>query len=99
MLFFVFGGEQFYANGGSRDFIFRTCDKQLAESTARSLVGQKVPMVESWMEEDDWLDMTIEWTQVMDETGKTVFEFGKPYGKVGYFEFKGLNRIKYIKEE
>ena len=99
MLFFIFGGEQFYADGGARDIISRTCDKQLAESIARALIGKKVPIVENWIDPKYWLDMTIEWTQVMDEEGTIHFEFGKPYGKGGRFEFRGLNCIKYIKKE
>jgi hypothetical protein len=97
-MFFIFGGEQYYADGGARDMISRTCDKQLAESIAKGLIGTKVPIVESWMDPEDWMDMTIEWTQVMDKEGTIHFEFGKPYGKGGHFEFQGLNRIKYIKE-
>ena len=48
MIFFIFGGETYYADGGARDLIFRTHDKQLAASTARNLIGKKIRIVEEW---------------------------------------------------
>jgi len=101
MIYFIFGGEQFYASGGVNDLLVTTHDKKLALHWAENFIGKEIKIVESYMPEDLWTETKIEWTQVMDETGNKIDQFGViPYGNGNNkMEINGFDDIRMTRGE
>ncbi len=74
-MYFIFGGECYYASGGGYDLIGREKDYTKAIKKAESLIGKNLVIEED--SEGIWLEHRIEWTHVMHvSTGKVISRFG-----------------------
>lgn len=76
-MFFIFGGECFYASGGGFDLLAKIEDEREAFKEAEKLIGMEAVYGNEW---DPVI--TIQWTHIMDgSTGEVIKRFGAfPYG-------------------
>ena len=80
-MYFIFGGECYYASGGGYDLLQKEKDYTKAIEKAKLLIGQNIVIEED--SEGIWLELEIQWTHVMDvSTGEVIKRFGDlPYGQ------------------
>jgi hypothetical protein len=85
-MFLIFGGTQYYSNGGVNDLIENHNDKSCAIQRAIELLGMNATTRKAKPENSDWDDdetHEIEWTQVYSvESMEVVYKSkSKPYGE------------------
>lgn len=80
-MYYIFGGEQYYASGGCNDLLCYCREKEAAIAWSKRLIGKKVLMKEEGIPEEFWIDYPIEWTHVMSEIGTIIHTEGViPHG-------------------